>query len=198
MTIESEVQLKAAVAKVDILLQEIQDYCHSKDATAIEYTEAKVRFPRGFIRPAAAQRARLPFVKDATLVKNLSYTLILSDTLLWLVIRTDLWGIPKEMLIKLNVFLLGSMCESITKDYLKGICGKNFEGRTKHLADTKIITSKLKDEIDWVWEVRNKMHLFQLEDTEYYNDYSMETNRRAVTAFRGLLNALALNENTLQ
>ena len=190
MTIENDAQLKDAVEKVGGLLQQIHDYCDTKGKNYAEFAEAKVRFPRGFIRPAKLQRARLPFIKDKALAKNLSYTLILSDVLLWLVIRTDLWGIPKGMLIKLNLFLVGSMCESITKDYLKGSCGKNFEKRTGYLADNEIITPMLKEDIDWVWEARNKMHLFQLEEPEYHNNYNIDTNRRAIAAFRGLLKAL--------
>ena len=50
---------------------------------------------------------------------------MLSDVYRWMLNRTDLWGTPREMLIKECVCLMGSLVESITKDAMCGICGKN-------------------------------------------------------------------------
>jgi len=167
------------------LLQEIQDYCGRN------YKEdAKVRFPRGFLRTAESQRTRLPFVKDADLKSNLAYTLILSDVVLWLLNRTDIAATAKEMLIKLFIFLGGSLTESITKDYLKGICGKGYKERTKYLLDNGIIDNSLKEDLDWAWDTRNNMHLFMLEEREYENDYNTASHVRCAKAFKGLIDAL--------
>lgn len=191
MTINNLRELQYAVDKTGELLQEIQNYCVQNGGNWREVPAAKVRFPRGFIRPASLQRRRIPFVQDKALKDNIAYTLILSDVILWLQIRTDLWGTPNEMLTKLYVFLIGSLCESITKDYLSGVCGKNYKGRTEYLVKTEIISPELKADLDWLWDTRNKMHLFQLEDREYENEYNGACHSRCVKAFRKLVASLA-------
>lgn len=115
---------------------------------------------------------------------------MLSDTVLWLSVRTDIGGTARDMLNKLFIFLIGSIIESVTKDYLKGICGKNFEGRLTFLVTNGVIQEELKQEICWVWETRNRMHLFQLEGREYENDYHDANHHRTIAAFRALLVAL--------
>jgi hypothetical protein len=190
MEITTLAQLQKAVDQAGVLLQAIHHYCEAHDKTHSEVREARVRFPRGFIRPTGSQRLRLPFIWDKALKSNIAYTMILADTVLWLSLRTDIWGTAREMLTKLYVFLLGTICESITKDYLTGICGKNYRGRTEYLANEAIITRKLQGELDWLWETRNRMHLFQLDSAEYHNDYDDRCHFRSVAAFRGLLVAL--------
>ncbi|MBQ0929423.1 hypothetical protein [Ideonella alba] len=191
MAIENAQQLREAAERAGALLQEIQDYLAARDLHHTERPEAKVRFPRGFIRRATEQRARVPFIADRALKDNLAYTLILTDTILWLRLRTDLWGTPKEMLTKLYVFLVGTLVESITKVYLDGICGKNFKKRNEYLVAKGIITEELQADLDWLWDTRNKMHLFQLEEGEYENEYNQECHRHAVRTFRSLLAALS-------
>lgn len=185
MPIENDKELVKAVKKAGSLLQEIQDYCGSKYKE-----ESKVRFPRGFLRTASYQRGRLAFVKNTVLRSNLAYTLILSDTVLWLLKRTDITATASEMLIKLFIFLGGTLIESITKDYLKGHCGKGFKLRTAYLADNGIITNDLKEELDWVWDTRNNMHVFMLEEKEYENEYNNQSHLRCANAFKGLIEKL--------
>jgi len=171
-------------------MQEIQDYCAANRLNWAECEDAKVRFPRGFIRPASTQRLRLSFVQDQSLKDNLAYTLILSDVVLWIKLRTDLWGTPKHMVTKLYAFLIGTLCESMTKEYLAGACGKNFKRRNEYLLEYQIIDQRTKDNLDWLWDLRNRMHLFQLEAREYENEYTDECHTRCVTTFRQLVRAL--------
>lgn len=186
MEITNDAELHKAVEEAGELLQKIQDYCGREHRV-----DAKVRFPRGYIRTAATQRERLGFVKDCNLRSNLSYTLMLSDVILWNLIRTDVSGTAKQMLIKLFMFLGGSMIESITKDYLKDVCGKNYKKRTQYLADHEIIDERLKAELDWVWDTRNNMHLFMLDGSEYENDYNGRSHTRCANAFKSLLSVLS-------
>jgi hypothetical protein len=192
MEINSKSDLIKAAREAGELLQKIQDYLEENDLNRVEYAAAKVRFPRGFIRLASHQRKRLGFLKEQALKDNIAYTLILSDVVLWLKIRTDLWGVPRQMLIKLNVFLVGTLIESITKTYLKGICSKNFKFRNEFLKERGIIDEKLQGDLDWIWDVRNKMHLFQLDATEYQNSYDEKCHKRCIKTFRSLLGALEL------
>ncbi|PRB80215.1 hypothetical protein CQ007_13590 [Pseudomonas sp. MYb185] len=94
------------------------------------------------------------------------------------------------MLTKLYAFLLGSLCESLTKNYLHGTCGKGYKGRTEYLKSKNIIDEELQSELDWLWEARNRMHFFMLPGREYQNDYDNDFHMRAVGAFRGLIAAL--------
>ena len=117
--------------------------------------------------------------------------MLLSDVQHWLLVRTDLSGTAKEMVIKLQIFLLGSIIESATKVFLKGKCGGNYAKRTAYLENNGIISGHLHAELDWVWELRNKMHLFQLDNTEWLStDYTVTNHNRAVRVFKSILEAL--------
>jgi len=187
MTIQNDEELAQKVAEAGALLQEIQNYV-GRDFSK----SAKVRFPRGFIRKALEGRGKISFVKDANLRSNISYTMLLSDIQHWLLIRTDLSGTAKEMIIKLQMFLLGSIIESLTKVYLKGRCGGNFCKRTAYLKDHSFISQELQTEIDWLWDMRNKMHLFLVDNSEWQSaDYTVANHNRAVQAFKALLEKLS-------
>lgn len=190
MEINNLEDLKVASTQASELLQKIQNYCEVNDLNWTECEEARVRFPRGFIRPALVQRKRLPFLRNHALKSNLAYTLILSDVVLWIKLRTDISGTAQEMLTKLYVFLVGTLCESITKEYLKDMCGKGFKPRNEFMFTEKIIDGELKNDLDWLWDTRNRMHLFQLEDREYENNYNDSCHVRCVTTYRKLLKAL--------
>ena len=191
MPIRSKAELRKASEQAGDLLQQIHDYCARNKLNWAGCDEARVRFPRGFIRPASTQRGRLRFIENESLRDNLAYTLILSDVVLWLRLRTDLWGTPKHMLTKLYAFLVGTLCESITRAYLRGRCGQNFARRNEYLLRHNVISQEAKDNLDWLWDVRNRMHLFQLTAREYENEYTDECHARCVKTFRQLINALA-------
>ena len=187
MTIQSDEELTLKVAEAGALLQEIQNYV-GRDFSK----SAKVRFPRGFIRTAVEGRGKIPFINDAKLKSNVSYTMLLSDIQHWLLIRTDLSGTAKEMLIKLQMFLLGSIIETLTMAYLKGRCGGNFCKRTAYLKNHGVISKELQTEIDWLWDMRNKMHLFLVDNSEWQSaDYTVANHNRAVKAFKDLMEKLS-------
>jgi hypothetical protein len=190
MPIANDQELQEAAARAGALLQEIQDYCALQNQRWNAVPAARVRFPRGFLRTAEEQRSRLPFVTDRALKDNLAYTLMLSDTILWLRLRTDITATAGEMLVKLTVFLVGTLCESITKNFLHGRCGRNFKGRNEFLVAEGTISQALADDLDWVWDTRNNMHLFQLEEREYDNQYNDACYERCVGTFRNLIGAL--------
>ena len=118
--------------------------------------------------------------------------MLLSDIQHWLLILTDLSGTAKEMLIKLQMFLLGSIIETLTMVYLKGRCGGNFCKRTAYLKNHGVISQELQTEIDWLWDMRNKMHLFLVDNSEWQSaDYTVANHNRAVKAFKDLLEKLS-------
>ncbi len=187
MPITNDKELEVAVTEAGDLLQQIQDYCGRTYKAS-----AKVRFPRGFLRTAGEQRIRLSFIDNKYLKSNLAYCLILSDTIHWLLTRTDIAATAKEMLIKLYIFIRGTLIESITTDYLKGkrVPKRSYKFRTQSLVDLGIIDSKLKDELDWIWDTRNNMHLFGLVERECFNDYNTTSQARAAKAFREFVEVL--------
>jgi len=187
MAIETDEELAVAVKKAGVLLQEIQDFCGRKNRS-----DAKVRFPRGYLRTASEQRNRLKFVGSEDLKANLSYTLILTDSILWLLVRTDITATAKDMLIKMFIFLGGALMEGILSDYLTGIIGKqrSFKKRTEYLLENEIITQSLHDDLNWVWDMRNNMHLFLLDGREFENSYNASSHVRCANTFKELIKVL--------
>jgi len=186
MAIDNDQDLEEAVNDAGRLLQQIQDYV-KRDFTK----SARIRFPRGYLRTAAQARERLGFLNNSPLKSNIAYTMMLSDVQHWLLVRTDLSGMAKEMVIKLQLFLLGSIVESVTKVHLRGRCGGNYGRRTQYLEEHDIISSELRVDLDWLWELRNRMHLFQIENIEWLStDYTVANHNRAVKAFKKLLEVL--------
>lgn len=102
-------------------------------------------------------------------------------------IRTDIAGTAKEMIIKEGICLVGSLCESITKDVLTDKVGKSkgYKDRNKYLVDKGIIDVTLQSELDWVWDTRNNEHLFLVEIREHEH-YKVSDYNRAINALRAL------------
>ncbi len=193
--IENEVQLKNTVEKVSELLQEIQAYAEKQRAHPRQVLRTGiVNFPRGFLRTAAQGRAYFSFIQNEQLQSNLAYTMILSDTLHWLLVRTDISGIARQMLIKLQLFLGGAIVESVTKSVLKERSMRSYAKRVEHLQCKQIISIDLKDNLVWLWGIRNKMHIEGIHSSEYHNnEYTTESLNKAVLAVRGLCEALSKN-----
>lgn len=186
MPIQNDDDLARAVSKASSLMQEIQDYTKRDFAK-----KAELRFPRGHIRSAGDARKRLGFLENSPLKDNIAYTLMLADVQHWILVRTDLFGMAEQMVMKLQFFLLGSIIESVTKVYLHGRCGKNFGKRTAYMEDNGIISPELRKDVDWVWELRNKMHLFMLKDKEWAStDYTLANHNKVVRTFKELLDVL--------
>lgn len=190
MAIETDEELAIAVKKAGVLLQDIQDFCGRKNRS-----DAKIRFPRGYLRTASEQRNRLKFVQSEDLKANLSYTLILTDSILWLLVRTDIAATAKEMLIKMFIFLGGALMEGILSDYLTGVIGKqrSFKKRTKYLLENDIISQSLHNDLNWVWDMRNNMHLFLLDGREFENSYNASSHVRCANTFKELIKVLDRN-----
>lgn len=169
------------------LLQEIQVYAGSNYISS-----AKIRFPYGFIHSVPYHSGMLSFLNDESLRKNVSYGLILADLYRWLLVRTHLKGTAKEMIIKAAIFLYGAICESIIIDQVGSHKGKNrsYYDRTRWLHSTGAIDPATKIELDWLWEERNKMHLFLCTEPEY-GIYKTSDYNRATKAFYSLATALS-------
>jgi len=149
--------------------------------------QIKIKFPHGVLRTALHFREQYRFIRSKTLQRNIAYTLILSDVYRWMLNRIDLKGTAREMLIKEGVCLMGNLAESVSKDALSGICGKNakYKARIKKLHELRVIDDKLKSDLDWLWECRNREHLFLVEECEY-GHYKLEHYNKAILTIRAL------------
>jgi hypothetical protein len=95
------------------------------------------------------------------------------------------------MIIKEGICLIGAVCESLTKDAMKGICGKHqgYKVRTRKMFEMNIITDKLKEKLDELWDYRGREHLFLLQDWEY-GKYKLANYNDAIRTLRKLTDAL--------
>lgn len=185
MRIKAKADLDETVARVGRDLQAIQDYV-GRDFRQ----PCKIRFPRGFLRSASHFRERLAFVADQTLRENLGYALMLHDVQHWMLVRTDLGGIAKEMVLKDAIMLLGNVAEALTKVPLVKTWQKEaYKQRTQRLERLGIISAALHTELNWLWSTRCKCHLFQVDSREY-GHYTSADYSRAVMTLRNLRDAL--------
>jgi hypothetical protein len=189
--IENDGELREAIAEASWLLQLVSDYTgrQSRD-------DARLRFPRGFLRTAVQWRDTLSFIRKPTLRTNLSYQLMLGDVYLWLLTKTDLSGTARDMLVKAVMVHAGGMAEAMLVDFFDGKMGKRqrFTSRTKQLVADGLITPHLQAELNWLWDMRCRQHLFELDQTEFYA-YDANHLTRAETAIEGLMKALRSNKS---
>lgn len=184
--ISNDEELLAISTDVSEKLQAIHDYLGDRN-----HPHGIIRFPRGYLRTCVEHRRNYSFVTDHVLASNIAYALLLTDLFRWLLNRTDLAGQAREMLIKKEISVIGSIIECVTKKYLHARRGggQNYKYRSQVLVDEGVITETLKIEVDWVWDVRNKGHLALL-DVRDWKNYSMTDCNRAIRALHNLRDSL--------
>lgn len=184
--IENDNELFLVATEVGEKIQAINDYLGERN-----HNNGVIRFPRGYLRTCVEHRNKYLFISDHTLRSNIAYTLLLTDLFRWLLNRTDISGQAKEMLIKKEISSIGSIIESVTKCYLRGRRGggQNYKYRSKVLVEENIISEELKEDIDWVWDVRNGEHLMLLEQREW-QIYEMSDCNRAIRSLHNLRSSL--------
>jgi len=117
----------------------------------------------------------------------------MTDVLRWIAIRTDITGAALSMIVKEDICILGAICEWMTKKATRGYASsRSYKQRTKNLVDRGIIDQQLKDELDWVWEVRCQEHLHKVTDLEH-EMYSRSHYNRALRAFNRLRDTLLIS-----
>lgn len=184
MLIASESDLISAVDEVNERLQAINDYLGVDN-----HESARIRFPRGYLRTCAHHRAKYAFLGDKTLQSNIAYAKMTTDIFRWMLNRTDVSLIAREMLIKQGISIVGSVAEAILNGVLKGCPGggkkQSFKKRLELLYEQKRLHERTKDELEWLWDVRNRVHLMLLDEREY-NKYTIKDYNRAILALRSL------------
>lgn len=178
-------EVDGLVEEAGVALQALQDEFGRENLP-----EARIRFPRGFIRTAAALRSTLPDLGTEVQRRNASYSLMALDVLRWLVVRTDLAGAALSMVVKESIVIVGALCDWLTKEATRGHGSRrSYTHRTQALVDLDQISMDLKVELDWVWQVRCNVHMHDVTSLEY-DMYSREDYNRAARAYRDLRDAL--------
>jgi len=192
MSINDDYHLQQVLVRISTDLQEVQDYLGETCRK-----DAKISFPRGFIRKAADLRKRFSFLKDDTIKRNLSYQLILSDVFRWLLNRTNLKGSAQEMIIKEGICLFAGQCESILRVYCENRSPKKngIKGRIECLVAETILNANDAPELHWLWDTRSHLHLYLLEKREH-QIYKISDYNRARNAYRTLVRSISVFEQT--
>lgn len=182
--IENDSDIPVVVAEINERLQALHDYLGDRN---IE--EAKIRFPRGYLRTCAHHRAKYSFITNSTLKKNIAYAKLTTDIYRWLLNRTDLAITAKEMIAKQGIVLLCSVAEAIVHELAKGKPNagrdKPFKVRLSAIATEHDMPEELIAELEWLWDTRSKVHL-TLAKTPEFGVYELKDYNRAVKALAKL------------
>jgi len=158
--------------------------------------KTKIRFPKGVLRKAKDIRKELDFISTGTLRRNIAYHLILADFYNWLLNRFYIGLTLKEMLIKETIALYGNIMAAVVFNVANQIEPTDERRGIKKacsiLINHNIIEKDLKDDILWVWGIRNKVHIEGLKEWEY-NKYEMIDLERTLFVWNELKISLILN-----
>lgn len=181
----SDAEIEELANDAGYALQRLQDEFGRENKVA-----ARVRFPRGYLRTAATLRRRLPSIGREVQRRNATYALMNIDVLRWIVVRTDISGTALSMLVKNAVCILGSVCEWLTKEGTRGhASNRPYKQRTRKLVELNIIDCGLEDELNWIWDVRCREHLHEIDDLEH-DQYTRDDYNRALRASSSLCDLL--------
>ncbi|KQY99995.1 hypothetical protein ASD45_03660 [Pseudolabrys sp. Root1462] len=97
------------------------------------------------------------------------------DVIWWLLARTDLSGIAKEMVIKSAIITLSSILEALLEISAGGIFAsiKGVKPRLDRACENKWISEQERDSLKQLWDHRNNVHI-RLLDTHEFNKYRPE------------------------
>lgn len=155
--------LQEKVQSINSYLQDLTDFLGAVSSENEKFL--KINFPYGYIRTASTCREELKCVDNQNTKSNIAYSLMLSDLFTWLVNRTNIQGTLQEMIIKNEILVMASICETLS--VLKVGKGKNYNQRIEKLFNQKIISEKIMGDLLWLWEIRVGVHIYELNKKEY-------------------------------
>jgi len=164
LAIKNRFDLHKSVVLVDHHLQAITDYL------AVEpKNSGRIRFPRGFIGTVDSHSKKFAWMNNYTLRRNLAYQLIYYDVLKWVGNRTDLSGLALQMLYKNAIVLQATIAESVLIESSKQAQFKErrFQKVVDRFVEVGIFDASTSDDLEWLWGLRNEIHLHLLEDIEF-------------------------------
>lgn len=189
----TEEQLAPIVRRANDALEEMQNLLGNEFPVY-----GRIKFPRNYLTANSVQRGKLFSGLDAAIASNISYAMMMGEIFKWILFRTDLTLVAREMVIKEYVCLAASICETLTKKFLYGD-GSNlgFADRAGRLVERAVIDAQLKDELLWLWEIRVKDHIWECPTSEF-DQYDDSNISRADAALTNLLGKLVEQRDTYQ
>jgi hypothetical protein len=168
MAISNDQELAKAVAQASNLVQEIQDYCGRGLRE-----ESKINFPRGLIGTAASYRERCPGYLTADQISSCAYGFMYLDVLWWLLSRTDIANVGRQMAIKSAIVTLGTLLEASLwipnlprNDVLSTKSGAGVIPRLKEATKHGWISQEQCAALEQLWGHRNNVHIKFLANSE--------------------------------
>jgi hypothetical protein len=191
MAINDDRGLLEAVARASALIQDIHDYCgrNLRD-------DSKINFPRGLIGTAASYRGRCPGYLTADQMSSCAYGFMYLDVLWWLLARTDLASVGKQMAIKSALVTLGTLVEVClwiptlpSTDILSKKSQAGVLPRLKEATRLRWISEKERGSLNELWAHRNNVHLKFLANSEL-DLYKLDHVNAALAALLTLMSNL--------
>lgn len=179
-------EIQQRVEAAGRLLQEIQD------ALGRNGEGGRVRFPAGYIQAVGVRTLQFLWIGDEALKRNACYHLIFADVLHWLLNRTTLWLIARDMVIKHFIATMAAVAEALTIAACRRLrldVGA-FDPRVDRLVRSRAITHDTGVELKWLWETRTNLHIHEgvgLKIDRYPDDDAMRA-KRALRSMRDELN----------
>jgi hypothetical protein len=168
MPISNDQELVRAVAQASELVQNIQDYCGRKLRD-----DSKINFPRGLIGTAASYRERCPTYLTADQISSCAYGFMYLDVLWWLLSRSDISSVGKQMSLKSAIVTLGTILEVSLQvpglprnKVLSKKCNAGVKPRVQDSVKRGWISKEQGTALEQCWEHRNNVHLKLLEKSE--------------------------------
>jgi len=190
-------EIKELRDKIGDMLQLLENFLY-QDKSLLNYwlnkRSMRIQFPRGYIRRVIEFEQRMHFIRDGKLRKNIAYTFQFTDLIRWLINRFDIGLTLFDMLTKIGIITLASIAEAMCYGFLQWYTQeikpkinmpKKFSGMINLLAKSeKIIDLKLLDDLEWLRDKRNNIHLWRA-DREY-QAYDISDYNRAVQTVQKL------------
>jgi hypothetical protein len=187
--ITNAAELESAVQQVSEVLQAITNYSLADKTHA---PRKKITFPRQFVGTKSSYTKQFDWLLNDALKRNLAYELIFVDVLRWLSNHTDIYGPARQMLYKHVIVIFGAILESLLNGFFvqNSLIERRVPAQFRRLLKEKVIAQKLYDELEWMWELRQSVHLFLLNQPEI-EKYSVSDVKRALAALASVQEALA-------
>jgi hypothetical protein len=161
MPISNDRDLTQAVAQASNLIQDIHNYC---GRTLRE--DSKINFPRGLIGTATSYRTRCPGYLTADQISSSAYGFMFIDVLWWLLSRTDITSVGKQMSLKSAIITLGAILEAQLqipggpRNYvLSPKSGYGVKARLEEATKRGWLSQEECTMLKQLWEHRNNVHI---------------------------------------
>lgn len=160
---------KEDLDKLNQLLSELQS---RDDLYSYEIKkDYRIEFPKGYFRSMDGHRSYFSFINDKQLKTKIASHMMHRDTLHWLWLKTDIWGVPRKMIIKFQLINLAAILEAVIKHLKPELAKKDVYKIIDVLAKEGLVSNPV--ELKELWKARKSIHLHltgDVEDVEFSDE----------------------------